>query len=321
MKNYRKYLVGLILIIFAGSSFAQPSQIVVAKDGSGEFTTVQEAINAVPDFRNNTTVIYIKNGVYKEKLNLPSTKTNVKMIGESVDGVILTFDDYASKLTRFGEETGTSGSASFFIYGDGFSAENITFENSAGPVGQAVAVRVASDRVKFINCRFLGFQDTLYTSGYGASSRQYYKDCYIEGTVDFIFGFSTAIFEDCHIYGKKKGYLTAASTPDTSKFGYAFFNCKIDGDAPTASFYLGRPWRPFAKTVFIDCEMSDIIRPEGWNNWRNPSNEETAFYAEYKSKGAGAKKAERVKWSHQLTDQQAEEFNIEKILGDWIQKQ
>lgn len=128
-------------------------------------------------------------------------------MGEDVAKVILTFDDYASKKNRFGEEIGTSGSASFFIYADNFTAEQITFQNSAGPVGQAVAVRVASDRVRFINCKFLGFQDTLYTYGNGAASRQYYRDCYIEGTTDFIFGAATAVFDRCRIYGKKAGSI------------------------------------------------------------------------------------------------------------------
>jgi len=290
---------------------------VVAKDGSGDFRTVQEAINAVPDLRKKQTVIFIKNGVYKEKLTLPATKMDVKFVGQSADSVILTFDDYASKKNIFGEEIGTSGSASFFIYGNGFIAENITFENSSGPVGQAVAVRVAADKVKFINCRFLGFQDTLYTYGYGAASRQYYKNCHIEGTVDFIFGSSTAFFDGCQIFAKNGGYLTAASTPDSSKYGYVFLNCKIEGNASANSFYLGRPWRPYAKTVFITCVMSDIIKPEGWHNWGNSENEKTTLYAEYKNAGSGSNVSKRVKWSYQLTDAEAKEYTIDKVLYGW----
>ena len=289
----------------------------VAKDGSGNFKTVQEAINAVPDLRKNQTVIFVKNGVYKEKLNLPSTKQNVKLIGQNVDSVILTYDDYASKKNIFGEEIGTTGSASFFVHGDGFVAENITFENSSGPVGQAVAVRTAADKIKFINCKFLGFQDTLYTWGYGASSRQYYKNCYIEGTTDFIFGSSTAVFDGCTIYGKTGGqYLTAASTPDTARFGYVFMNCKIKGD-PQASYYLGRPWRNYAKTVFVRCELDVIIRPEGWHNWGKPDAEATTFYAEYKNYGAGARPSQRVPWSHQLTKEQAKQYTLSNIFSGW----
>lgn len=307
----------LISILTFGSAIGLPRDFVVAKDGTGDFYTVQEAINAVPDFRKGQTVIYIRKGVYKEKLLLPPTKTNVKFIGENVDSVILTFDDFASRLNRLGEEIGTSGSASFFIHGDGFTAEDITFENSAGPVGQAVAVRVASDMVKFLNCRFLGFQDTLYTWGHGGASRQYYKNCYIEGTVDFIFGSSTAVFDQCHIFAKKGGYITAASTPDSSGYGYVFIDCKIDGDAPPASFYLGRPWRPFAKTVFVNCYMSAIIKPEGWHNWGKEDAEKTTFYAEYLSGGPGANQKKRVDWSHQLTREQAARYTPENIFNGW----
>lgn len=289
--------------------------IIVAADGSGTFKTVQEAINAVPDFRKVTTTIFIKNGVYKEKLNLSTSKQFIKMIGESVDKTILTYDDWAQKKNAFGEEKGTSGSSSFYIYGDSFTAENITFQNTAGPVGQAVALFVAGDKAKFINCRMLGFQDTLYTHGY--ASRQYYYKCYIEGTVDFIFGSSTAVFDECEIFCKKAGYITASSSPDTSKYGYVFINSKITGDAPDNSFYLGRPWRPYAKSVFINCDLGKMIRPEGWNNWGKESNEKTAFYAEYKSKGPGANVKPRVSWSHQLDEVMVKEYTLDKIFSNW----
>ncbi len=294
---------------------AQDIHFTVAPDGSGDFKTVQEAINAVPDFRKVPTIIYIKNGVYKEKLVLPGSKKMVKLTGEDKDKTILTYDDYASKKNTFGEEKGTSGSASFYIYGDEFSAENITFQNSSGPVGQAVAVWAAGDKMRFKNCRFLGFQDTLYT--YGPGSRQYYTDCYIEGTVDFIFGSSTAIFNNCDIFCKKQGYVTAASTPDTVKYGYVFMNCRIKGDAPENSFYLGRPWRPYAKVVYINCELGKHIRPEGWSNWGKESNEKTAFYAEYKNRGEGFKPGSRVQWSHQLPDDEVKDYTIEKIFRGW----
>jgi pectinesterase len=288
---------------------------VVAADGSGNFKTVQEAIHAVPDFRNKTTLIFIKKGVYKEKLVLAASKKNVKFIGESLNETILTYDDYAQKKNIFGEEKGTSGSSSFYIYGEGFSAENITFENSSGPVGQAVAVWAGGDKLIFTNCRFLGFQDTLYT--YGGNNRQYYKNCYIEGTVDFIFGASTAWFESCTIFCKKAGYITAASTADTTKFGYVFNKCKIKGDAPANSFYLGRPWRPYAKVAYLNCELPDFICPEGWNNWGKESNEETAYYAEYKSVGKGADPKNRVNWSHQLTDNEYKDYILENVFRGW----
>ena len=308
-------LLGLNLILIITAAAQQKPDFVVAKDGSGQFKTVQEAINAVPDFRKKVTTIYIKNGTYKEKLILPTSKTMVTFIGEDVKKTILTFDDYAQKKNRFGEEVGTTGSSSFYIFGSDFTAENITFENSAGPVGQAVAVRIEGDRVYFKNCRFLGNQDTLYT--YGENSRQYYKNCYIEGTVDFIFGWSTAYFDDCEIFCKQNGYVTAASTPEGARYGYVFRNCNITGSAPENSFYLGRPWRPHAKTVFIQCKLGKQIKPEGWHNWDKPEAEKLTFYAEYKNTGPGANPKARVKWAKQLTDEDAREFTPEKVLGDW----
>jgi len=285
-------LVFMLLWITAPAKAGDgPYNFVVAKDGSGDFTTIQEAVNAVPDMRKARTMIYIKNGVYKEKLVIAETKTLLSLIGQNRDSVIITYDDYAQKKNRFGEETGTSGSATCYLTGRDLIAENITFQNSSGPVGQAVAAWVSGDRMVFRNCRFLGFQDTLYTYGY--DSRQYYINCYIEGTVDFIFGSSTAVFDSCTIRCKKNGYVTAASTPEEKKYGYVFRHCKIEGDAPAAGFYLGRPWRPFAKTVFLYCELGNIIHPEGWNNWGKPDAEQTTYYGEYKNTGPGAATGKR----------------------------
>lgn len=290
---------------------------VVGKNGVSDFKTVQEAINAVPDFRKNETKIYIKNGIYKEKLVLPASKTQVTFIGESKTETILTYDDFAQKHNIFGEEVGTTGSTSFYVFGNNFTAKNITFENSAGPVGQAVAVRVDGDKVIFENCRFLGHQDTLYL--HGKNSRQYYKDCYIEGTVDFIFGWSTGYFENCEIYCKNKGYVTAASTEASSLYGFVFKDCKITSNAEANSFYLGRPWRDHAQTVWIDCYMDKHIKPEGWHNWNKPNAEKTTFYAEYNSSGPGASK-KRVAWSKKLNKNTVEKFskqNVLKGLDNW----
>lgn len=305
----------LLVLSFAANAADVKPDFIVAADGSGNFKTIQEAIHAVPDFRNKITVIFIKKGIYKEKLVLPGSKRNVKFIGESLNETILTYDDYARKKNIFGEEKGTSGSSSFYIYGEGFSAENITFQNSSGPVGQAVAVWAGGDKLIFTNCRFLGFQDTLYT--YGGNNRQYYKNCYIEGTVDFIFGASTAWFESCTIFCKKAGYITAASTADTTKFGYVLNRCTIKGDAPASNFYLGRPWRPYAKVAYLNCELPDFIRPEGWNNWDKESNEKTAYFAEYKSTGKGSDPKNRVKWSHQLTDEEYKGYILENVFRGW----
>ncbi|MFL1013449.1 pectinesterase family protein [Flavisericum labens] len=285
---------------------------VVDPSGKGNFKTVQKAIDAVPDFRKTETKIFIKNGIYKEKLVLPASKTNVTFVGEDKNKTILTNDDYAQKHNTFGEEMGTTGSTSFFVFGDNFKAKNITFENSAGPIGQAVAVRVDGDKVIFENCRFLGNQDTLYL--HGSNSRQYYRDCYIEGTVDFIFGWSTGYFENCEIFCKNNGYVTAASTNQNTEYGFVFKNCKITGSADEATFYLGRPWRDYAQTVFIDCYMDHHIKPEGWHNWGKPHAEETTFYAEHNSYGPGASKT-RVNWAKKISRKDLSRFNKEKVLG------
>lgn len=282
---------------------------IVAKDGSGDFSNVQDAINAVPDFRKDIrTTIFIKEGLYKEKIIIPESKINISLIGE--DGATLTYDDYASKPNYFGENKGTSGSSSCYIYAPDFYAENITFENTSGPVGQAVACFVSADRAYFKNCHFLGYQDTLYT--YGKGCRQYYENCYIEGTVDFIFGWSTALFNRCHINSKANGYVTAPSTDEGQEHGYVFYDCTLTADPHVDKVYLSRPWRPYAKAVYINCELGRHITPEGWNNWGKKENEKTAFYAEYNSKGEGANPDKRAEFSHQLKDLKG--YEIESIL-------
>jgi len=290
------------------------NDFVVAKDGSGDYMTVQEAVNAVPVNRKVRTTIFIRKGIYKERIIIPETQSNISFIGESQTETILTFDNFANRKTVMGENMGTSGSASIYIYAQGFEAENMTFENSAGNVGQAVAVFVASDQVAFRHCRFLGNQDTLYT--WGKESRQYYEECYIEGTVDFIFGSSTCVFDRCEIHAKRSGgYLTAASTPEGQAYGYVFVNCKLTADQGVTDVVLGRPWRPFAKTVYIACEMGGHIKPEGWFNWGKPDAEKTAYYGEYGSTGAGANVQSRVSWSHQLSKKEAETYSIKSILA------
>ncbi len=288
--------------------------IVVAQDGTGDFSSVQQAINSVPDFRKKQTRIFIRNGFYREKIIIPETKDSLILIGEDAFKTIISYNNFASKPSGYGDQLGTSGSASVYICPSNFTAENITFENAAGPVGQAVAVIVRSDKAQFYNCRFIGFQDTLYTHKPG--SRQYYKNCYIEGTVDFIFGSSVAYFDGCEIFSKNAGYITAASTPQNSHFGYVFYRCRITGDTPH-SFYLGRPWRPYASVVFAECEMSDVIIPEGWNNWGKASNEKTARFSEYKNPGTGGNlQNKRTSWTKALTNRQMKKYSPENVLGN-----
>lgn len=309
----------LIPALLPGFQTTGEYDFVVAKDSSGDFTTVQDAIDAVPVFRDYETVIYIRNGVYKEKITLPPNKTNVTFVGEDVEQTILTFDDYSSKTNQFGEELGTTGSSSFFLFGDDFTARNITFQNTAGRVGQAVALRVNGDRAVFINCRFLGDQDTLYTHGH--ESRQYYKDSYIEGTTDFIFGSSTAVFENCEIVSKKEkgSYITAASTPEAKAFGYVFINSRFTAkpDVEERTYYLGRPWRPHAKVVLINSFLDSHIRPAGWHNWNDPAREQTVFYAEFENEGPGFQPGKRVEWSDQLTNEEASAYTLEAIFDGW----
>ena len=283
---------------------------VVAKDGSGDFLTVQEAVNAVPDFRKaGRTTILVRKGVYKEKVIIPASKINISLIGES--GAVLTNDDYASRLNCFGEEMSTSGSSTCYIYAPDFYAENLTFENTAGRVGQAVACFVSGDRAYFKNCRFLGNQDTLYT--YGKSSRQFYEYCYIEGTVDFIFGWSTALFKDCVIHSLADGYVTAPATDKGKSYGYVFVGCRLTGSDGARKVYLSRPWRPYAQAVFIHCELGKHIAPEGWNNWNKKEAEKTVFYAEYENRGEGAYTKGRASFGKQLKE--IKKYGADRILA------
>ncbi|MDR0981770.1 MAG: GDSL-type esterase/lipase family protein [Culturomica sp.] len=289
---------------------------VVAKDGSGDFFSIQDAIDAVPMFRNNTTKIYIRNGVYDERLLLPADKNKVMLIGEDVNKTLIVSDDYAQKQNRFGENYGTSGSAGFYIYANDFTAENITFENKAGQVGQAVAVLTMGDRVAFYNCRFLGNQDTLYVKG--EHTRVYFANCYIEGTTDFIFGWATAVFNNCVICSKSNSFITAASTPENVDYGYLFYKCKLIADKGVTDVYLGRPWRPYAKVAYVECEMGNHINPLGWHNWNKKEAEKTTEYVEINNFGEGAKTSKRVKWMKKSVE--GKSYTMETYLkgtDDW----
>lgn len=313
-RSFITWLVGLFLL--PGALLAQKQRITVAQDGSGDYSTIQAALNTVPTNNQSRILILIKKGTYKEKLRLDSTQHLVTLIGEDKATTVLTYDDFSGKTLSDGTKLRTSTSGSFYIFGNDFRAENLTFENTAGRVGQAVAAFVTGDRAVFVNCRFLGNQDTLYTGMPGQYGRQYYKDCYIEGTVDFIFGSATAVFDYCTIFSKPNGaYITAASTPEGKPFGYVFLNCTLTGDAPKASTYLGRPWREWAKTAFINCQLGEHIRPEGWHNWDKPNAEKTTLYAEYQSTGPGANPGQRVGWSKQLTRDEAKAYTPEQILA------
>lgn len=311
MKAILTSLFLFITLSAAAQTTVFPSSFKVAQDGSGDFKTIQEAVMAVRDWSEVQVPIYIKNGIYKEKLVIPAQKTRITLIGESKDKTIITFYDYSGK-----GKLSTYTSHTVLVQGNDFRAENLTFENSAGPVGQAVALHVEADRVVIKNCNILGNQDTLFPST--DASRQYYLNCYIEGTTDFIFGAATAVFERCTIHSKKNSYITAASTVKDKAFGFVFLNCKLTADSTAQKVYLGRPWRAYAKTVFINTEMGKHILPEGWHVWNNNDNHKTTFYAEYGSFGPGFVKESRVDWAKQLTKKEAKQYTLKNIFSNQI---
>lgn len=295
--------------------FAQ-KKIIVAKDGSGNYKTVQQALDAITLNNKKPITIFIKNGIYKEKLHLDSTKNFITLIGEDKFNTILTYDDHTGKVSPKGDTINTRTSASFVVKANNFAAENITFQNDAGfSAGQAVGLESDGDKASFYNCRIVGNQDILFTNN--DNSRQYYKDCYIEGTTDFIFGSSTVWFERCHIHSKKNSHVTAASTPQQHQFGYVFSDCILTGDTTLHSVSLGRPWRQYANVAYIHCYIGPHIKPEGWSNWNNTDNYKTTRYSEYKNYGPGANISSRVSWSHQLTDEEVKKYTLKNVSGDW----
>ena len=299
--------------------------IVVSPDGHGDFATVQQAIDAVPDYSHeHITTIYIRKGVYKENVHIPHSKFRMHISGEDALGTIITFDKAAKhNWPLTGYPIGTSGSATIYIHSSYVTFENLTFENTAGEgkeIGQAVAVFTDGDFLFFKNCRFIGNQDTLYTYGRygkdGGIKRNYFLDCYIEGTTDFIFGPSIAYFENCTIHSKKNSYVTAASTLKGQKYGYVFKNCRLTAAEGITKCYLGRPWGAYAKTVFIDCELGSHILPEGWHDWEKPGKPDTkknSYYAEWGSYGPGAA-GPRVKWARKLTARKAAGYTFENVM-------
>jgi PelA/Pel-15E family pectate lyase len=292
----------LMIAALAGGSLA--ADITVAVDGSGDVRSVSQAIARVPENNRRRFIIRIKPGTYREQIRVPANKPYISFVGESAEKTTLTYG-ISNK-----EAGSTSAAYATYIAGHDFYAENVTFENSFGPGSQAVAVLVEADRVVFKNCRFLGWQDTLYAK----NGRQYYKDCYIEGHVDYIFGQGTAVFEGCHVHSKGDGYITApmrfaADEPS----GLVFLSSKLTSENTIKGVYLGRPWRDYGRTIFIDTEIEATIRPEGWHNWE-PHRERTAFLAEYRSTGKGANVGARVRWSRNLTEAEVASFSVENFL-------
>lgn len=325
----KKVLLAMMLFLAAGpvlaaNKYDNPDTLVVSRDGTGEFRTIDEAIEVCRAFMDYTKVIYVKKGVYKEKLIIPSWLTNITICGEDRDNTIITWDDHAnikmpvggldSEAAVKGKPMGTFRTYTLKVQGSYITLKDITIENNAAKLGQAVALHTEGDHILVQNCRLLGNQDTVYT-GVGGTRVAFY-DCYIEGTTDFIFGPSIAWFQNCEIHSKANSYITAASTPAGQKYGYVFYKCRLTADKDVDKVYLGRPWRPFAATIFMDCELGKHIRPEGWYNWNNAKNEETARYAEYGNKGEGASTKNRVKWSKQLSKKEAAKVTLLNAFGE-----
>ena len=322
----RKLLLSLVLALAgtlavnAANKYDNPDTLFVARDGTAEFRNIDDAIEVCRAFMEYHKVIFVKKGTYKEKLIVPSWLTNIEICGEDRDNTIITYDDHANVfIPGTDRKMGTFRTYTVRVDGNDITFRNITIENNAARLGQAVALHTQGDRLTFVNCRILGNQDTVYTGG--INTRLYFKDCHIEGTTDFIFGPSTAWFENCTILSRTDSYITAASTPQNVEYGYVFNRCKIVAAEGVSRVYLGRPWRPYAHTLFMNCQLGKHILPVGWHNWSNTQNETTARYCEYDNHGEGAATKERAAWTRQLTKKEAAKVTLENVFrqnGGWI---
>jgi pectin methylesterase-like acyl-CoA thioesterase len=308
MKNLILFsLLSLLSVsVSAASPYDNPDTIVVARDGTGQFRTVSEAIEVCRAFMDYHKVIFIKKGTYKEKLIIPQWLQHIELCGEDRDQTIITWDDHANI-----NKMGTFRTYTLKVEGNAITLKNLTIENNAARLGQAVALHTEGDMLTFIGCRFLGHQDTIYTGT--AHTRLYFKDCYIEGTTDFIFGPSTAWFEHCDIFCKLNSYITAASTPRDAQYGYIFNHCQVRCAEGVDKVYLGRPWRDYGYTLFMHCDLPRQIRPEGWHHWQK-EREQTARYMEYNNHGPGAAVNQRVAWSRQLSKKEAERITPQEVF-------
>ncbi|MEH7222654.1 pectinesterase family protein [Bacillus sp. JJ1566] len=297
-------------------------RLIVSQNGDGDFTTIQAAIDAVRVFPLEPVKIVVKEGIYDEIITVPENKPNLTITGAGENKTIIVGSKYARMKNKNGTEIGTFETAVFHAFADHFQLEHLTIQNAAGygaEIGQALALYVAGDKCIFKHVSLLGNQDTLYTS----KGRHYFSHCFIEGHVDFIFGSGIAVFEVCTIHSLRKGYITAASTPEENEFGFCFKNCKLTGAEEATEVYLGRPWRPYAQTIFISTWMGKHIHPQGWDNWRNEENEKTARYFEFGSTGPGSETTGRVNWAKPLTKEQAAKYTLENIFhakDKWLPK-
>jgi len=320
-----RLLIAAAFFLFAGTCLGDVKTITVAADGSGNMRTVQDALAAAPAHSADRTVIHIVPGTYTGPFVVPRDKPNITLEGTDAATTILTWDRNVFDPIPPGDDAFNPG---LQVVADNFQAAHLTIQNTSGNHGQALAVRADGNRELFVDCRITGWQDTLMIN----NGRDYFQECFIAGRVDFIYGSATAWFADCEIHSRNGGHVTAASTPRDHPYGFVFMTCRLTGDAiawdpastnpsttrkdkltPMAD--LGRPWRPYASVTYINCEMGEHIKPEGWNNWRKTSNESTARYSEYHSTGPGAAPDKRFAWTHQLTDDQARLITLQTVLG------
>lgn len=301
------YALTVMVAVYGANPYDNPDTIVVARDGTGQFRNISEAVEVCRAFMDYHKVIYIKRGTYKEKLIIPQWLTHIELCGEDRDHTVITWDDHANI-----NKMGTFRTYTLKVEGSNITIKNLTVENNSARLGQAVALHTEGDRLTFVNCRFLGHQDTVYTGN--ARTRLFFQGCYIEGTTDFIFGPSTAWFEACTIHCKADSYITAASTPEDVPYGYVFNKCHITCAEQVRQVYLGRPWRDYGYTLFMHCDLPRQIRPEGWHPWREQAKK-TARYFEYDNTGEGASTKQRAPWSRQLTKKEAQQITCDAVFA------
>lgn len=327
MKKLMLLLLALVAMTSANArgKYDNTDTLFVSRDGSCEFRTVNEAIEVCRAYMEYHKVIFVKKGVYKEKIIVPTWLTNVEICGEDRDQTIITYDDHANiKSWDTGLKMGTFRSYTVKVEGDHITFKNITIENSCPRLGQSVALHTEGDHLLYINCNILGNQDTIFTGTPG--TRNYFLNCRIEGTTDFIFGPSIAWFEGCEIKSRVNSYITAASTPKDQAFGYVFNNCRLTAYEGVNKVYLGRPWRAYAYTLFMNCDMGSHICPEGWHNWvdyHDPAKEGIVRYHEYNNHGEGANTGNRVAWAPQLSKKEAAKVTVEAVFSgdtEWLPK-
>ncbi|MDF2802871.1 MAG: Pectinesterase [Anaerocolumna sp.] len=316
---------------------------VVLKVGktSGSFATIGEALTVATQFLGQKVNIEIEPGVYREKLVIK--QDDITLSGKNPKDTIITYGQYATEILEDNEKRGTFRTASVFVDGNDFTARNLTFENSSGPgtkVGQAIALYVDGDKMTFHNCRLLGGQDTLFTAPLPQTAyekngfrgpkefaprvhgRHWYKECFISGDVDFIFGGATAYFDECEIFSKYvnqdiNGYVTAAST-EAEVEGYVFNQCNFTSNCPPRSVYLGRPWRNHGKVAILNSYIGEHIIEEGWHDWGKTDARNTVCFSEYNNRGLGSDTKKRPEWVKLLTEEEALKYTKDKVLGDWM---